>query len=347
MKSLEQISWIADETELRRFIAKPFKKVLQKIQSHVDAGTESWITKSRLAGVAARQPDNSLHVSLHTHAEELLTVEQGRVRIKSQTHDHTHEGAGNNQPRPAGMLVMLPGLDSTIRINGTLERAPEEESLFLNVGESYYHCPKAFLRSGLWKERPEVPTFSLSEQEGLGTQSRTFLEQSPFALLATCSEEGQVDLSPRGDPLGFVRIVGENTLLVPERTGNRIVDSLRNILSCKHVSLLMLIPGSSWTLHIQGEARLTNEPSLLEPSSIKGKVPKVGVVLEVTQSSLQRCSALDDSQIWNPDTYVASGSLLSPGELIVRQAQPKGRLLNLKGKVVDWVLNQDAKRNLY
>ncbi|TNE49805.1 MAG: hypothetical protein EP343_10535 [Deltaproteobacteria bacterium] len=342
-----QASWIANEADLRRCIAKPFKKVLQKIQNHIDEGTASWITKSRLAGIATLQPDSTLYVSLCAHATDLITVEQGLIRLRSQALDQNHAEVANHQPRPAGMLVMLPGLDSTIRINGTLERAPEGESLYLNVEESYYHCPKAFLRSGLWRERPDVPTFSPGQQEGLGAQSRTFLEQSPFALLATCSEEGQVDLSPRGDPPGFVRIVGENTLLVPERTGNRIVDSLRNILSCRHVSLMMLLPGSSWTLQIQGEARITNESSLLEASSIKGKVPKVGVVVEVTQTLLQRCSALDDSQIWNPDAYVDPDSLLSPGELIVRQAQPKGRLLNLKGKVVDWVLNQDAKRNLY
>lgn len=347
MKDQTQASWITSETELRSYIKAPPKTVLQKIQNRIDAATESWLTKSTMLGIATTQPDKTLHVSLHARSKDLIGMEQSRVVIRGQAHYQDDEDANNTRVAQAGMLVMLPGMDSTIRVNGTIAQENRGEEQHLDVAEVYSHCPKAFLRSGLWRERPEVPSFSAEEQQGLGVQSQTFLEQSPFALLATCSEEGQVDLSPRGDPPGFVQVIGENTVWMPDRTGNRIVDSLRNILSGGHVSLMMLIPGSSWGLHIKGKAKLTSDPNLLKASNVKGKTPKVGMVLEVHQTSLQHCSALDESQVWNPNTYVDPNSLLSPGELIVRQMKPEGRLLGLKGKVVDWILNQDAKRNLY
>ena len=94
-------------------------------------------------------------------------------------------------------------------------------------------------------------------------------------LLATSSSDGTCDVSPRGDPAGFVHIVDERTLLVPERPGNKLADSLRNILANPNVGLLFLIPGVGDTLRVNGRATLTTDGALLEALAVEGKTPKL------------------------------------------------------------------------
>src|SRR3954470_5612660 len=113
--------------------------------------------------------------------------------------------------------------------------------------------------------------------------TRQFIERSPFMLLATSSADGTCDVSPRGDPAGFVHIVDERTLLIPERPGNKLADSLRNVLANPHVGLLFLIPGVGDTLRVNGRATLTIDGALLEPLAVEGKTPKLGLLVEVEE----------------------------------------------------------------
>ena len=95
--------------------------------------------------------------------------------------------------------------------------------------------------------------------------TRRFIDLSPFALLATSAPDGTCDVSPRGDPAGFVHVVDERTLLMPERPGNRLADSLRNIVRNPHVGLLFLVPGVGDTLRVNGRATIVTDAELLEP----------------------------------------------------------------------------------
>jgi PPOX class probable FMN-dependent enzyme len=149
----------------------------------------------------------------------------------------------------------------------------------------------------------------------LNDLTRRFVDLSPFMLLATSAGDGSCDVSPRGDPAGFVRVLDERTLLVPERPGNRLADSLRNILLNPQVGLLFLIPGVGETLRVNGRARIVTTEGLLEPLAVDGKAPKVGLLVEIDQVFTHCPKAFIRSDLWNPGTFADSSDLPSPGAI--------------------------------
>jgi PPOX class probable FMN-dependent enzyme len=115
----------------------------------------------------------------------------------------------------------------------------------------------------------------------LNALTRRFIELSPFVCLASSDRAGNCDVSPRGDPRGFVRILDDQTLLVPERPGNRLADSLRNVLQNPKVGLLFVIPGVTDTFRVNGRATLTADAVLLAPSAVEGKLPTLGLLIDI------------------------------------------------------------------
>ena len=149
----------------------------------------------------------------------------------------------------------------------------------------------------------------------LNALTRQFVERSPFLCLATSSADGSCDVSPRGDPRGFVRILDDVTLLLPERPGNRLADSLRNIVANPHVGLLFLIPGVGDSFRVNGRATLTTDAELLTPSAVEGKVPKLGIIVDVVEAYTQCSKALLRSELWNPARFIDRAELPSSGEI--------------------------------
>lgn len=146
--------------------------------------------------------------------------------------------------------------------------------------------------------------------------TRQWIERSPLVCLATSDSAGGCDVSPRGDPAGFVRILDDRTLLLPERPGNRIADSLRNILANPHVALLFVVPGVSDTFRVNGRATLTTDAGLLAPCAVEGQVPRLGILVDV-QSAYTQCSkAFIRSDFWNPQRHLAPGSMPSGGAVL-------------------------------
>jgi uncharacterized protein len=152
-------------------------------------------------------------------------------------------------------------------------------------------------------------------RDGLNDLTRQFVERSPFVLLATSAPDGTCDVSPRGDPPGFVRILDERTLLLPDRPGNRLADSLRNIVRNPNVGLLCLIPGIGDTLRVNGRARIVTDPALLEHSAVEGKTPKLGLVIDIDEVFTHCSKAFLRSRLWEPETFVDRRELPSPGEI--------------------------------
>jgi len=150
--------------------------------------------------------------------------------------------------------------------------------------------------------------------------TRRFIDLSPFMLLATSAPNGTCDVSPRGDPAGFVHVIDERRLLVPERPGNRLADSLRNILQNPHVGLLFLIPGVGDTLRVNGRATIVTgaellEAGLLELLAVEGKTPKLGLLIEVDEVFTHCSKAFLRSQLWDADRHVDRSELPSSGEI--------------------------------
>ena len=152
---------------------------------------------------------------------------------------------------------------------------------------------------------------------------RRYIEESPFVCVATASSDGGLDVSPRGDPAGFVRILDERTLLIPERPGNKIADTLRNVLETGRIALLFLVPGVGETFRVNGSAVLTDDAELLEDSTIEGKQPKLGILVTVEEAYTQCPKALIRSDLWNPDRHVDRKSLPSSGEILKAVSDPE------------------------
>lgn len=144
---------------------------------------------------------------------------------------------------------------------------------------------------------------------------RALIERSPFAILATNGPEG-LDASPRGDPPGFIVVHDEKTLFLPERRGNNRADSLRNIVSDPRVAILFLIPGVGETLRVNGRARITVEPALLERFTVQGKLPKCVIVVEVDTVFFQCARAIHRSKLWQAAPADAPGSVPSAGAIL-------------------------------
>ena len=138
----------------------------------------------------------------------------------------------------------------------------------------------------------------------LDRHCRRFIELSPFVVLATSGADGRSDCSPRGDPPGFVAILDERTVLLPDRRGNNRTDSLRNILENPHVGLLFMIPGANETLRLNGRATLTADPERLEPLAVNGRTPRSGLLIEVEEVFLQCTKALVRSRLWADESRV-------------------------------------------
>jgi PPOX class probable FMN-dependent enzyme len=150
----------------------------------------------------------------------------------------------------------------------------------------------------------------------LNVLTMQFVERSPFVCVATAAPDGGLDVSPRGDPAGFVRILDERTLLIPERPGNRIADTLRNLLADPRIALLFLIPGVGDTFRVNGRAVIVEDGELLAPSAIEGKVPKLGILVSVEQAYTQCAKALIRSDLWNGARHVERSELPSSGQIM-------------------------------
>ncbi len=161
-----------------------------------------------------------------------------------------------------------------------------------------------------------LPVVCAKVTDRLNAKTRTFIERSPFMCLATSDEAGHCDVSPRGDPAGFVRILDDRTLLVPERPGNRLVDSLRNILRNPRVGLLFLLPGIGETFRVNGRATLTTDESLLAPSTVEGKPPRLGILVDIESAYTHCPKAFLRSKLWDPTTFVAATDLPTSGEIL-------------------------------
>ena len=153
----------------------------------------------------------------------------------------------------------------------------------------------------------------------LDRHARAFIALSPFLVLATADAEGRVDASPRGDPPGFVRVLDDSTLLLPDRPGNNRVDSFGNILATPGVGLIFFVPGIDETLRVNGTARLLTDAALLAESAVLGKLPKTGLVITVAEVFFHCAKALRRAQLWNPAAQIERSSFPSLGRIMAEQ----------------------------
>ncbi|MCC6704054.1 MAG: pyridoxamine 5'-phosphate oxidase family protein, partial [Thermomicrobiales bacterium] len=130
-----------------------------------------------------------------------------------------------------------------------------------------------------------------------------FILASPFFLVATSDAAGNVDVSPKGDPSGTVKIIDSRTLVIPDRPGNRRIDGHRNLIENPHVGLIFIIPNVDETVRVNGRAFLTSDPDLLATLQIQGKTPKLATVVEIDEVYMHCARAFLRSGLWKPESW--------------------------------------------
>lgn len=153
----------------------------------------------------------------------------------------------------------------------------------------------------------------------LDRHCRRFIELSPFLVIGTADADGSADCSPRGDAPGFVQVLDDETLLIPDRPGNNRVDTMSNIVANPNVALIFFVPGINETLRVNGRARIVADEAVLGPMAVNGKAPKTGIFVTVDQVFLHCAKALIRSRLWNPETQVERSAYPSLGRILADQ----------------------------
>jgi uncharacterized protein len=159
------------------------------------------------------------------------------------------------------------------------------------------------------------PVAVLKEKEALTDSYRKLIEAAPFIAMATSGPEG-LDCSPKGDPAGFVHILDNKTLAIPDRPGNNRIDGMRNLVRDPRIALLFLIPGVSETLRVNGRATISVDPKLLQSFAIDGKLPRSVMLVSIERIYFHCAKAIVRSKLWDERSKVDRRALPSTGEMV-------------------------------
>ena len=173
----------------------------------------------------------------------------------------------------------------------------------------------------VYSDAPYGPAV-FKETDRISAQYRKLIEAAPFCVIATSGPEG-LDCSPRGDPPGFVRVLDEHTVAIPDRRGNNRIDTLRNLVRDPRISLLFLIPGVGETMRINGRAKISTDPKLTESFAMNGKTPKCVLVVTVERAYFQCTKAIIRARLWDETSKVERKTLPTPGAILAELTDGK------------------------
>lgn len=173
---------------------------------------------------------------------------------------------------------------------------------------------------------------------------RDFIARSPFVLVASSNGAGSIDVSPKGDPPGFVRVLDDTTLAVPDRLGNHRADTFENVLEHPFVGLIFLIPGTKNTLRIRGQARIVRDHWLRESMQVDGKLPELALVVDITSGYFHCAKCIIRSNLWTADQVHASAGA---DYLLLAQTMVKHGNLPVSVDQMQEIIVDDQDKRLY
>jgi hypothetical protein len=176
----------------------------------------------------------------------------------------------------------------------------------------------------------------------LDRHCRAFIAKSPFLLIASSNARGQMDISPKGDPPGFVRVLDDLMLAIPDRPGNRRADTYTNVLENPRVGIIFLVPGKSETLRVSGRATIVRDRDLRESLAVYGKTPDFALAVEVQEAFFHCSKCIIRSSLWKPQEWPALEGLPSLAQTMV-----DGGELPMPAEELDVIIRQDEKERLY
>ncbi|MHC9084071.1 pyridoxamine 5'-phosphate oxidase family protein [Luteimonas sp. RIT-PG2_3] len=260
-----------------------------------------------------------------------------------------------------GSLMMVPGMGETLRVNGRVLTVDGGE-VRVAVEECYLHCAKAVIRSDFWTSPAgiDAPPDASADAPGDAAQdetqgdTRSFIDDARFMLLATMDHEGRTDLSPKGDPTGALLRMHDGAIWFPDRPGNRRVDSFRNILAQSRIAILALVPGRHQALHVTGSARLDADEDMRSLFRVQDKTPRLATCVEPSSLCLQPSAALARARPW--PARPRPPHTLEPAEIFkahVKLSRSRGlqaalvrTTISIPG-LMQKGLDSDYKKNLY
>jgi PPOX class probable FMN-dependent enzyme len=171
---------------------------------------------------------------------------------------------------------------------------------------------------------------------------RSFIEKSPFITIATSDKSGNFDVSPKGDPAGFVKILSPKMLAIPDRPGNRKADTLSNLIQNPNIGLIFLIPGIKETLRVNGEAKIVTDQKVLELLSCHGKQPSLAIIVTVKEAFMHCAKCIIRSNLWASSDSAKERSVPTLATALVDHGK-----LDMSYKELDDMIKDDEKTNLY
>jgi predicted pyridoxine 5'-phosphate oxidase superfamily flavin-nucleotide-binding protein len=336
---------ISTEEGLRKII-KSYPKILDKrIQPTLDNYSIEFITQATVAALTFS--DLTLGMPFLNLQSDQFTIENSSTISVTIPLNPAHSEIKN---LPFSLYFLIPGVGHGLRINGVacqikpINDKKEERKVVLTINTAYFHCARAITRAGLWNTRliTDLPIENSTEN----LTAKEIIERSPYLLLSTQDAMGKTELSPRGDPAGFVKFIDENHILLPERPGNKVAVSLTNIINNPAVGLSFVIPGSHQILYLEGNAHITTDQALLSPFAIKEKLPKLGILIAINRRSSHKSTALESTNIWQKENHISSTSLTPFSKALTAHMQGEGLLGKLSNPIVSGIIKHDMN-NLY
>lgn len=334
---------------LRTLIAAPPPMMKKRLQPTIDEYCRTIIERSTACALGCLDP--ALDIQFFNLSENGLLRAEGRdIHLAWPSDRRVPTLLQHTAPHACSLYFIMPGIGFALRANGHCMLRQDEAGtrLEFRADALFLHCSRAKVRAGFWEPRPPLAA-PIEPEEGTGQLSdaaQAFIAASPYLLMLTSNGVGATEISPRGDPDGFVCVWDRRTLLIPERPGNKVACSLSNILSADAVTLSFLIPGSSSALSVVGRAQLTADPAMLGRLAINGKLPVVATVLQVERYRFVSCSALVEAGLWRKETHISDRDMPSFAKMLSEHMNGKGLLGKATTLIVDAVVKHDLK-NLY
>ena len=169
----------------------------------------------------------------------------------------------------------------------------------------------------------------------LDAHCQDFIAHAPFVLVATANAAGQCDVSPKGDAPGFVHVLDEHHLVIPDRPGNKRFDGIRNILENPHVGILFMVPRYEETLRVNGRATITRDPEILERMEVQGKRPLVAIGVEVEEVFMHCAKAFRRSSLWQPEKWPDISDMKPAACMLFDHAKPTDQTVEDLARMLD------------
>lgn len=324
---------ILSESELRNVIPSYAKILDKRIQPQLDFFSREFMEQACIAILGSSNKDISM-TSIH-YQQEANIVNDNLIELNNL--HNIQKICASTKPCFVSLFIIVPGVGHCLRVNGTLENFNNQKGL-LTIKEVYFHCARAASRSEFWGESKRISNLELTADN--------ILKHSPYALLKTMNHADQTELSPRGDEPGFIQTIDSNTLFMPERPGNKVAISLRNIINNPNIELLIIVPGYSHTQNIYGCAYVTTDKDLLKRCTVNGKQPKAGIVINVIKRTFQRDDALMKSELWNAKKMIDNTTLTAFPKALSSHINGTGLMGRATQTIVGAIVKHDMK-NLY